>query len=149
MITLRFLAVCALSAGVLATAGPARAKRTVAPEGWISGGFVNPDYDPSPLAVGRAGLGLCFFDRLSLGGSVQVDRDHWFGFGYVGTTLPEIFYVETFGRFYVGRRDDISDTATSWSAGVRTGTSAVKLFADVHGIIQPGHGLGVSVGVSF
>jgi hypothetical protein len=149
MTTLRFLGMCVLVVGLLATAQRAMAGRTVAPEGWMSAGFVNPDYDPSPLAVARAGLGIRFFDRLSLGASAQVDRDRWFGFAYVGTTLPELFYLETFGRFYVGRRDDISDTATAWSVGVRTGNSDVKLTAEIHGIIQPGHGLGVSIGVSF
>lgn len=146
---IQWIVFCLLAAGLLTSSAPARARQIARLEGWASGGYLNPDYDPSPLAVGRAGLGARFLEQFSVGGSVQVDRDHWFGLGYVGVTLPDLFLIETFGRFYVGRRDDVSDLATGWSAGVATGTSSVKLFADVHGIIQPGHAFGVSIGFSF
>ncbi len=138
--------ILALVASLL-SAAPAGAA-TARFEGWFGGGFVNPDYDPNPLAVARGGLGVRFVDHISLGGSFQADRDHSFGFGYAGLTLPETL-LEPFARFYAGRRDDVSDTAYGWSVGLQTGPGQVKLFADVHGIIQPGHGVGVCLGFTF
>jgi hypothetical protein len=145
-----YIAVAA-SALLLAESRPARADG-VKSELWLAGGFVEPDYpdtDESLFAVLRAGGGAKFLDRLTLGASTQVDRAHYFYFAYAGVILPPIGLVEPYGRFHAGRRDDVSDTALGWTAGVRLGDGNVFLMIEVHGVIEPGSADGASLGVTF
>jgi hypothetical protein len=140
--------VLAAAAAVLLLAADVAGARPLRLEGWVGGGFAEPDYDEFPVAVGRIGLGVRVYNHVSLGASVQVDRDRWFGFGYAGLAVPEML-LQPFARFYAGRRDDVSDVAYGWSAGLQIGPGRVKLFGEVHGIIQPGSGTGASLGISF
>ena len=118
-------------------------------EWWFGAGVNRPDYNDRYIAVGRAGVGLTVVEHFTLGANIQGDRDHWFGFGYVGVVLPAFGLVEPYGRFHYGRRDDINDDFMQWTAGLRYGVEEVKLYLEAFGIIEPGYGTGVCFGVTF
>jgi hypothetical protein len=151
MITIKhfWIAGFVLVAVMLGSGVPARAGRSVNPEWWLSGGVIDADYHDSALAVARGGVGVRVLRRFSVGADVQVDRVHWFGFGYAGVTLPAFGLLEPFGRFQVGRRDDVSDTALEWSAGLAFGEESVKLTLEVFGVLEPGSATGVCFGFAF
>jgi hypothetical protein len=130
--------------------GPAHARRdTLGMEWWFGGGFHNPDYHDGAMVLGRGGLGLVVLSHVTLGANAQVDRDHWFGFGYAGAVLPAFGSVEPYARFHYGRRDDSSASVKQWTAGVRYGIETVKFYVEVFGIIEPGDDLGACFGITF
>lgn len=147
---LRLRIVTGLAALTLALLpGATRADRVAAPELWFGGGFHDPEYHDGGMAVGRGGAGVLLKEHLSLGGCLQVDRDHWFWFGYAGVVLPAISGVEPFGRFYMGQRDDSGDTNTQWSAGVLFGIPSVRVYVEVFQLIEPNEDKGADVGLVF
>jgi hypothetical protein len=139
-----------LLGALLVAASPARARTpTLRGEGWAGAGFHDPDYRTGATALGRVGLGLRVLERVSLGADGQWDRNHWFAFGYAGLTLPSVSFAEPYARFHVGKRDDLDETAYSWSAGFRLREGPIGVFIEAHGVIQPGESIGASMGVSF
>jgi hypothetical protein len=136
-------------ATLLFTLVPRAEAGQVKPEVWMTAGFVDPDYHDSPLAAGRAGGGIVAFTHVTAGASGQLDRDHYFYFGYVGVILPAIGVVEPYGRFHVGRRDDLDDTALGWTAGIRIGNGAASFLFEAYGVTEPGSCNGACVGISF
>lgn len=136
---------------LLFTAGAsvARAGHTLGTEWWFGAGVNSPDYNDGSIAVGRAGLGVTAWRTLAVGANAQADRDHWFGFGYAGVIAPAIGSLEPYGRFHYGRRDDNNDDYSQWSAGVRYGVETLKVYVEVFGIIRPGSGTGICLGITF
>jgi hypothetical protein len=130
---------------------PARFARAggVGGDVWLTGGFVSADYKDAYLACIRGGAGPEFLGRFSVGLSGQVDRERYFYFAYAGAVLPRVGMLEPYARFHAGRRDDVDDTALGWSAGVRIGNGTTYLLLEVHGVLEPGHSNGASMGVSF
>jgi hypothetical protein len=141
----------ALSFAVLIVAGASapRAGGVLGAEVWLGAGVVRPDYNDGYISVGRVGAGVTVVKHFDFGANIQWDRDHWFGFGYVGVVLPAFGSVEPYGRFHYGRRNDIDDNFTEWTFGLRYGTDTAKLFLEAFGIIEPGYGDGVNFGVTF
>lgn len=145
----RILIAGALGAALLLPGSPSTAGQTVGMEWWIGGGFVNADYYHEPIAVLRGGAGAVVLERFTIGANLQADREHQFGFGYVGLILPAIRSVEPYGRFHFGRRDDIDDTALGWTGGFRYGERALKIYLEAFGVIEPGYGTGACFGITF
>jgi hypothetical protein len=138
-----------LAGVLLGLAVPASAGRSVGTEWWLGGGFNRPDYRDGQVAVIRGGGGVLFFEHVGIGANLQADREHWFAFGYASIIFPAIASVEPYGRFHAGQRDDVDDTALGWTGGLRTGDGKVKLFVEAFGVIEPGYGTGVAIGITF
>jgi hypothetical protein len=145
----RAFAAAALAALFVVGASVARAGGAIGKEVWLGSGVNRPDYTEDYIAVFRVGGGLTAVERFTLGANLQADRDHWFAFGYVGVILPAFGLVEPYGRFHYGRRDDIDDDFMQWTAGLRYGVDEVGLYLEAFGIIEPGYGTGVCLGVIF
>ena len=134
---------------LLCTRVPQARAGQVKPEVWVSVGIVDTSYHDDILSCLRGGGGIQVFNHFTAGGSGQVDRDHYFFFGYVGVVLPALGIFEPYGRFHVGRRDDLDDTALGWTVGVRVGNGAVNFLIEAHGVTEPGSSDGASLGLSF
>jgi hypothetical protein len=127
----------------------ASAQGTVGTEIWLGGGISWPDYADSGMASARGGLGVVFFRHLGIGISGQADRERYYYFADATLILPTTGLLEPYARFHIGRRDDTDDTATGWTGGVRMGEDAMRFFIEAHGIAEPEHVFGMSVGISF
>jgi hypothetical protein len=146
--TRRVLAVIGMLWIVWLSPPPARADAP-GKEVWIGVGVSWPDYHELAMACVRCGVGAVLVDHVTLGASVQGDRDRFHYFADAGLILPLVWHFEPYARFQIGRRDDRDDTATGWAAGFRVGEEAVRFFVEVHGIVEPEENHGVSAGISF
>jgi len=145
----KWILVTALAAAPLAANAPVSRAGSVGSELWLAGGFVDADYSDYVKACIRGGAGATFFDRVGLGGSAQVDQIRYFYFGYAAVYFPQVGMLEPYGRFHVGRRDDIDETALGWTVGAGVGDGSVRVFIEAHGVYQPGYAYGASFGFSF
>lgn len=122
---------------------------SVGTELWMAGGFSFPDYADIVRACARGGVSVVFMDRFTLGVSGQADRDRYYYFGDASILLPPMGLTVPYARFQVGRRDDVSDTAMGWAAGLRLGEENLSFFLEAHQIFEPDNNFGFSGGISY
>jgi hypothetical protein len=119
---------------------------------WMGAGVSWPEYRDMASACARGGIGAILYNRVTLGVSAHADRERWYYFADAGLILPSVWGVEPYGRFQIGHRDDVDDTATGWVGGVRFGDpdgSNVHVFLEGHGVVEPQKNNGISFGLSF
>jgi hypothetical protein len=122
---------------------------SVGKEFWVGGGAGWPEDNSKAGANIRGGAQLIFARHFTLGVSGQADRERYYYFADSSIIFPPLGMVEPYGRFQVGRRDDVDDTAMGWAAGLRMGEDSIRVFAEGYGIFEPAGNYGVCVGISF
>ena len=121
----------------------------ITPEVWFGGGASWPDYHNASEACGRGGIGAVFADHFTLGASGQADRDHFHYFADAGVILPEVWFLVPYGRYQFGRRDDRSDNAWGWCAGIRLVGDGISIYVEASEILEPEFNKALSLGIWF
>lgn len=121
----------------------------VGSEIWIGAGASWADGHEKGMACLRGGAGVVFARHFTLGLSAQADRNRYYYFADSSVIFPPLGLMEPYARFFIGRRDDVDDSAMGWAAGFRTGEDAIRVFLEGYGIFEPEGNYGVCVGISF
>src|SRR5262249_37912018 len=128
------------------SAAPARAG-DVTPEVWMGGGVSYPDYHNVSETMGRGGIGAGFANHIPGGARGQVSRAHFHSFADAGVILPGVWFLVPSGRYQFGRREDRSENAWGWCAGLRLVGDSISFYVEANEILEPQFNKGLSLGI--